>query len=450
MPQRIDYLKKRHVQIYFKEITQMRKLALVLVSGAVIGITSAVSAQEVVELDFWGGWTGPDGAIMQGLVDQFNEEHPNIQVTLTVQAWSPLFDSFIAAASAGDSPDIMSMHPQETAMFADLGLIYPLDDIIAESEVFQQDAYVTKSWDLQFYDGQMYAYPFDLGVHGLYYNVDLFEAAGLEGAPTNAEEFLEAARLLTVDANGNHPGDDGFDPANIVQYAINMHTNHHAFYQWYSLYNQLGGQLISDDLNSCVMDIDKATQAWQWFQDMVYVNYAAPQGQTDYARDFITGRTAMLVDGPWQIPAMVAAEADGFNWATASYPTIFDESAVWGSGHDFALPTMANPDHQDEAIYFIEWLGANSFDWLESGQLPIRHDIIESEEFAELPGRQSFVDMLDYQVLLPNVPQFSEIFGSNSPTPMMVMAQRIILENADIRTEVENACNTITGILSMP
>ena len=58
--------------------------------------------------------------------------------------------------------------------------------------------------------------------------------------------------------------------------------------------------------------------------------------------------------------------------------------------------------------------------------------------------------MLPYQMLLPNIPKFSEIFASNAPTPMMVMAQRIILENADVRTEVENACNTITSILSMP
>ncbi len=147
---------------------------------------------------------------------------------------------------------------------------------------------------------------------------------------------------------------------------------------------------------------------------------------------------------------MIAAEADGLNWATAPYPTIFDQPAVWGSGHDFTFPTYADPEKRDEAIAFIEWLGANSFDWLESGQLPIRNDIIESEEFAELKGRQSFVDMLPNQVLLPNIPKFSEIFASNAPTPMMVMGQRIILENADVATEVENACNLITAILSVP
>ncbi|MBC6954940.1 MAG: ABC transporter substrate-binding protein [Chloroflexi bacterium] len=428
----------------------MRKLTVSLLLIVLLALFGVASAQDVVTLEFWGGWTGPDGAIMQKLVDQYNAENPGVHVNLTVQQWSPLFDAFIAAASAGTSPDIMAMHPQETAMFINLGLIDPVEDIVAASEVFQKDAYVQKAWDLQFYDGTMYALPFDLGVHGLFYNVDMFEEAGIEAAPTNAEEFLEAARLLTIDANGLHPGDEGFDPANIVRYAINMHTNHHAFYQWYALYNQLGGQLFSEDGMSCAMDLDKAAQAWKWLQDLVYVHYAAPQGQTDYARDFISGRTAMLIDGPWQIPAMIAAEADGLNWATAPYPTIFDQPAVWGSGHDFTFPTYADPEKRDEAIAFIEWLGANSFDWLESGQLPIRNDIIESEEFAELKGRQSFVDMLPNQVLLPNIPKFSEIFASNAPTPMMVMGQRIILENADVATEVENACNLITAILSVP
>lgn len=428
----------------------MQKKSLLILVALLLATFSAVSAQEEpITIEFWGGWTGPDGGIMQSMIDVYNESQDEVHVNLTVQAWSPLFDSFIAASSAGTAPDIMALHPQEVAMFVELGLIMPIDDIIAESEVFQQDNYVPKAWDLQFYQGQMWAYPFDLGVHGLYYNADLLEAAGIEAPPTNAEEFLEAARLLTVDANGNHPGDEGFDAENIAQYAINMHTNHHAFYQWYALYSQLGGQLFDEEVTMCAIDTDKAVEAWQWLQDLVYVHYAAPQGQTDYARDFLTGRTAMLVDGPWQIPAMIAAEADGLNWGTAAYPTIFDQPATWGSGHNFTLPVHADPAKQAAAIEFIEWLAANSFGWLESGQLPIRLDLIASDEVQALAGRASFVDMLEYQMLLPNIPKFNEIFASNAPTPMMVMAQRILLENADIRTEVENACADIDFILMM-
>lgn len=431
----------------------MRKpiLAILIVVLSLLLSVGVGLAQEPVTLEFWGGWTGPDGTIMQELVDQYNAENPGVQVNLSVQQWSPLFDQFIAAGSAQQAPDIMSMHPQEIAQFVQLGLIEPVTDLVATSEVYTEDAYLPKAWELQFYNDTMYGLPFDLGVHGVYYNVDLFEAAGIEEFPTNQEEMLEAMRLLTLDANGNHPGDEGFDPENIVQYAINMHTNHHAFYQWYALYNQLGGELLSEDGSQCVMDTDKATQAWQWLQDLVYVHYAAPQGQTDYARDFLTGRTAMLVDGPWQIPAMeAAAEESGFNWATAGYPTIFDEPATWGSGHTFTLPVYGDPDKREAAVDFIEWLGSNSLGWLASGQLPVRHDVIESEGYGELVGRDAFVETLQYQELLPNIPKFNEIFAANAPSPMNVMGQRIILENADIRTEVEAACSAITGILSIP
>ena len=413
--------------------------------------TEAPAAEGETTIEFWGGWTGPDGDIMQELVDQWNAENPDIQVNLTRQQWSPLFDAFIVSASAEEAPDILAMHPQEVPQFAELGLLSPLEEIVSQSEVINEENYLSSAWEPNIYNGTLYAIPLDLHMHGLYYDVDAFEEAGIAEAPTTGEELLEAARLLTVDANGLHPGDDGFDPSSVERYGINMHTNHHAFFQWWSLYNQLGGQLISDDGASCVMDIDKATQAWQFLQDLVYVEGVAPQGQTDYARDFLSGRTAMLIDGPWQMPAMEQAQAEsGLNWATAQYPLVFDEMAVWGSSHNFTLPTYADPEKRDEAVQFLEWLAANSSAWARSGQLPAFNEVIESEEFQSLPGRGPFIAMMPYEKLFPNTPKYNEIFASNAPTPMMVMAQNIMLEQADPATEAAAACDRITAVLSTP
>lgn len=431
----------------------MRKLSVLLAVLLVLIVPAslATAQDDVVEIEFWGGWTGPDLEVMQAIVDAYNAEQSAIKVNLTSQQWSPLFDAFIASASAGQSPDILAMHPQELSQFIVLGLLDPVDEIFADSEVIAAENFVPKAWELEFYEGQMYGVPLDLGLHGVYYNVDLFEEAGIEGFPTDAESYLEAARLLTKDANGNHPGDADFDPENIVQYAVNMHTNHHAFFQWWSLYNQTGATLISEDGMSCSMDVEKSAAAWAWLQDLVYVHYAAPQGQTDYVRDFLSGRTAMLVDGPWQIPAMDAAEAEsGLNWETASYPTIFEQPAVWGSGHNFTLPTLANPAKREAAVEFLEWVMVNADLWVPSGQMPIFLDILNSEDFQSLKGRGAFVDMLEHQVLLPNIPKHTEIFAANAPTPMMIMAQRIILEQADPLVESQNACDSITGILSIP
>ena len=428
------------------------KVVLLTLLVLALAVGNLVSAQEPVTLEFWGGWTGPDGEIMAQLVEQWNEEHPDIQVNLTVQQWSPLFDAFLVSASAGESPDILAMHPQEMPQFAVQGLLTPLDELIEGLEAINPDNYPASAWTPNIYDGQLYASPLDLHMHGLFYNVDLLAEAGFDAPPATGEELLEMGRLLTVDANGLHPGDDGFDAENVVQYAINMHTNHHAFFQWWSLYNQLGGELISEDGTECVMDLEKATQAWQFLQDLVYAHGIAPQGQTDYPADFLSGRTAMLVDGPWRIPALeAAAEDQGFNWGAAKYPQVFDEQyAMWGSSHDLTLPAMADPDKRDEALQFLEWLAANSTAWAASGQLPAFKAVMESEEFQAMPGRAPFIEMMPFEVMFPNTPKYNEIFASNAPTPMMVMAQNIMLQQADPATEVATACEAITGILSVP
>jgi multiple sugar transport system substrate-binding protein len=121
---------------------------------------------------------------------------------------------------------------------------------------------------------------------------------------------------------------------------------------------------------------------------------------------------------------------------------------MWSSGHDFTLPTYADPEKQDEALAFLEWLGANSALWATSGQLPVYKSVMESDELQSMYGRKAFLDMLPYAQILPSTPRYNEIFASNAPTPMMVMAQSIMLERADPRAASELACEEITLILS--
>jgi multiple sugar transport system substrate-binding protein len=419
-------------------------LALMLV------LSNLVMAQDdVVEIEFWGGWTAGDGDVMQELVDQYNAENEGVQVNLTRQQWSSLFDAFVVSASAEEAPDILAMHPQEMPQFIALGLLKPLDDILADSEVLSRENYLPEAWDAHIYEGELYGIPLDFHMHGLYYNLDLFEEAGIEQPPVTGEEFLEFARMLTLDADGNHPGDDGFDPENVVQYGVNMHTNHHAFFQWWGLFRQQDGVLISEDGTECAMDLDKAAAAWQWLQDLVYVHNVAPQGQTDYPADFYSGRTAMLIDGPWRMVSLEQQQEEaGLNWASAPYPVVFDQPAMWSSGHNFTLPTYADPEKQDEALAFLEWLGANSTAWANSGQLPTFKAVMESDELQDMYGREAFLSMLPYAQILPATPKYNEIFASNAPTPMMVMAQSIMLEQADPMAAVEVACDEITFILS--
>ena len=123
---------------------------------------------------------------------------------------------------------------------------------------------------------------------------------------------------------------------------------------------------------------------------------------------------------------------------------------MWGSSHDLTLPAMADPAKQAEALKFLDWLATNSTEWARSGQLPAFKAVMESEAFQQLPGREAFIEMMPYEVMFPGTPKYNEIFASNAPTPMMVMAQDIMLEQADPAVEVQTACDAITGILSVP
>jgi multiple sugar transport system substrate-binding protein len=390
---------------------------------------------------------------MQELVNEYNATNSRGDtVNLTRQQWSPLFDAFVVGAGAGEAPDILAMHPQEMTQFIVLDLLLPLDDILAGSDILKRDNYSGQAWDAHNFDGVQYGIPLDLHMHGLYYNLDLFEAAGLDPLDATVgltgEEFLEIARQLTVDANGNHPGDDGFDADNIVQYAVNQHTNHHAFFQWWALYRQQGGELLSADGKSCAMDIGKSAAAWQWQQDLVYKHMVAPQGQTDYPADFYSGRTAMLIDGPWRMVSLEQqAEETGLKWASAPYPVVFDQPSTWSSGHSFTLPADADPANQDAALAFLEWLGANSAAWATSGQLPTFKSVMESDSLAAMYGREAFLSMMPYSQIFPSTSKYNEIFASNAPTPMMVMAQSVILEQADPTAASETACAEIDNIV---
>lgn len=115
----------------------------------------------------------------QTLVDQFNESHDDIEVTL--EAYGSDFDTKISAGmGSNDTPDVMYMWNYPS--YAD-GL-EPLDSYIEkEGSDWKSDFYSTL-WNYNSYDGKTYGVPVGFTTHALYYNKDLFKQAGVE-APTN-------------------------------------------------------------------------------------------------------------------------------------------------------------------------------------------------------------------------------------------------------------------------
>ena len=77
-------------------------------SVATLMAVPAVAQQEVVWWDFL---AGGDGVRMKALIDQFNQEHPDIDITGTTLEWGvPFYTKVRTSAAVGQGPDVMTYH----------------------------------------------------------------------------------------------------------------------------------------------------------------------------------------------------------------------------------------------------------------------------------------------------------------------------------------------------
>ena len=97
---------------------------------------------EVAEIVFWDQF--PDVSDqMDAIVADFNEAHPDINVTRESYDPQALLDVIKPALTSGTGPDIfyLNLGPAEAGVLANAGLLMPLDD-----------AYAEKGWDQRIYD----------------------------------------------------------------------------------------------------------------------------------------------------------------------------------------------------------------------------------------------------------------------------------------------------------
>jgi multiple sugar transport system substrate-binding protein len=417
----------------------LKRVSALLASTALLTVLVACQAQSgekpaaggntqqsgPINIDYWGGWTGPDLETMKGLVNKFNTEQSKIHVEFTSMQWTPLFTKFLTEMKGGTPPDVLAMHPFEIGQFAEMGV---LDAKTMESAKLNKADYSDFAWGGTMYKGKQYAVPLDVHMHGLFYNKEQLEKAGLAAGPKTGDELIAFAQKLTLDKNGKHPNESGFDENNITQYGLGFNMNHHGFYQFYALLNQQGDNPFKEDMKKLDIDVQKAAKAFGFLEDLIFKYKVVPKGEKSPVDDFVSGKVAMIVDGPWQMPKL---ETSNVKWASAPYPKVFDKQAAWGAAEVLTFPVnaKANADKKAAAVEFVKWLDKNSGDWAKSGQLPSSNAGMEVAK--KLPGREAFVSSLNNAVLLPAHPKAAQLFSSTAPSPILTAAQDAVLNNKD-------------------
>ena len=137
------------------------------------------------------------------LVEEYNASHEN-QVTLTVIPNDNYLQKVGTAAGAGALPDILAADVVYSPNYTSQNLYLDISDRVAALDYADDLApshLAAGSWE-----DKLYAVPHKLDSSVMYYNKDLFAAAGLdpEKPPTNFEEVLEYSRAITALGEGTY------------------------------------------------------------------------------------------------------------------------------------------------------------------------------------------------------------------------------------------------------
>lgn len=323
--------------------------ALLLIAPAFAGGSSESSSSgegEKTVIHFY-DWAPTDMSI----IEDFNRENPDIEVqfhSIPDNGGDKLVQLDILAMGGGDI-DVMPGSDGEQMVRMKNRIYAPIDEFI-ERDGIDMEANFGDILSYATYDGVTYGYPFRSTVEGIWYNKDMFDAAGIpypDGSWT-WDEYKEIAAKLT---HG-----EGADKV----YGTYTHTFNG---QWAPVgnekepwYNEEGYSNINSEAFKTQLERRKE------LDDLGYqLSFSQIQAtQATQAAYFLSGKCAMVQAGSWIVQNIKDQEnyPHSFRIGVAPLPR-FDESVESENNFSVAasiLAIPANSDHKEEAWRFIRYM----------------------------------------------------------------------------------------------
>lgn len=372
-----------------------------LLAWLFVPLISAASAQTTITWSFWG-----DPAELppnDEVIAAFEEAYPDIRVETQHAPWASYFDRLQTQMAGGTAPDVMFIN--NVPSYSARGVLEPLDSYIEESG-FNADDYYEGLRDIFSYDGQTYGFARDNDTTVLYYNRDLFDAAGV-AYPDESwtwDDLREAAAALTTR--------DGRDRT--VQYGLGLEENKYPLWVY-----QNDGTVFDDALEPTAFTMNEPAgiEAIQFVADMILTDGSVPSFEAmnqlgDTTQLFSTGRVAMVMTNAARVPTFQDVP---FAWDVAPLPTGPNgtrANTAGGAGYVMS----ATSENKEAAWTFLSFLAGPEGQaiFARTGlAVPALNTPEANEAFlSALPetiNGQVFIDETANGVLFPNFPAWVEI-----------------------------------------
>ncbi len=294
-------------------------------------------------------WDENWAAIIQDSIDAWVAGYcPDAEVTLEVVPWGEYWTLLRTNAVSGDLPDIFNISQDRFPFYAE-------NEAVLNLQPYWDNAGIdTTLWGSGMVDpyrvgeaGDLYAGPVNWDTIAVYYNRDLFDAAGLDypTAEWTWDDFAESARALT-DADAD-------------VYGAAVYSEYQAGYA--NFVASTGTEPLVDAARSeCTLDNEGSISALNFLKGL-YDEGVMPSvsvlGGTSADNSFgfwLSGRVAMVTNGSWNLPR--ANEEATFNWDVVQLPRNPETERTRSMLHSVGYSVASNSEAPDLAANLIQYL----------------------------------------------------------------------------------------------
>lgn len=364
--------------------------------------------------------------LMQTVKAEYEKEYPDRKVELVpIEAEQDQYFTKLALmnGSADTAPDVIYEDTFQIRSDAAAGYLLPIDEYLSDWDgwsLYDDGAKQAGLGD----DGKTYGVSLGTDTRGIYFNKDLFAAAGLpaDWQPKNWDEILEAARAVKK-------SNPDVIPLNI--YASKTLGEATSMQGFEMLLYGTGDELLDTDSNRWVTGSKGFLDALSFYQNAFEEGIAPdpadaldPGWGAKVQYELIPqGELAIAIDGSWLPSGWIAGDNAWPEWektmGLASMPTQDgDGDGFTSMSGGWTLAVGANAADPEAAFDFIAQAltPENALTYhQEAGQIAVRSDVASNQEYLDYnPSFEFFSSLVPYTHFRPATPDYSQI-SSNIP-----------------------------------
>jgi len=389
----------------FKKFYNLKKEVLFMIRTVlsffllILSILVSFSAfAATVDISFWNPFTGPDGVVIEKMVNDFNSttgKEKGVKVNLLIVPWAEYYTKLTVAISSGTAPNLAIAHSHRIPGFVKEGALLEFNTAYLASIGLKKQDFVPALWKAGEIGGRRYGIPIDAFPRHLYYDRNLFKQKGLnpEKPPQTLDELIETATKLT-------------DPQKGIWGLWFSLSGAWVARDFYSYFWQFEPNLLAPNKREVSSNFTEvAKKVFQIQTDFIRKYKVTPSEPTSYGALFGQGKLGIAVS---QITELLMLEQmEGLDFSAAPMPLFGKQRATFALGHNFILPKGKGqtPEKIRAVNAFIEWFLRNSLEWVKGGKIPASLTLMKDKRFSELRIQSIVASQVDYMKLPPLIPE---------------------------------------------